>query len=66
MAIDRSDAEIASGTISAFRIPTEEPQSDGTATWDSTTVIIVELSADGLTDLDIRMPTPAPPVLRTS
>jgi hypothetical protein len=59
MAIDRSGAEIASGTISAFRIPTEEPESDGTAKWDSTTVVIVELIADGHTGLGIRMPTPA-------
>jgi L-alanine-DL-glutamate epimerase-like enolase superfamily enzyme len=49
MAIDRSGAEIPSGTISAFRIPTEEPESDGTAKWDSTTVVIVELTAGGRT-----------------
>lgn len=39
-------AAIASGTITALRIPTDQPQeSDGTAVWDSTTVVIVELTA---------------------
>ncbi|MGA8026085.1 MAG: enolase C-terminal domain-like protein, partial [Bryobacteraceae bacterium] len=42
---------ITSGKISAFTIPTEEPESDGTAKWDSTTVVTVELTAGGVTGL---------------
>ncbi len=42
-----SRPKIASGKISAFTIPTDQPESDGTAKWDSTTIVIVELSADG-------------------
>jgi L-alanine-DL-glutamate epimerase-like enolase superfamily enzyme len=51
MASERSGAKVASGRISAYTIPTEEPESDGTATWDSTTVVIIELTADGVTGL---------------
>lgn len=42
---------ISSGQVSAFRIPTDFPESDGTAEWDSTTIVIVELAAAGLTGL---------------
>lgn len=42
---------ISSGKVSAFRIPTDSPESDGTAEWDSTTVVVVELSAAGVTGL---------------
>src|SRR5206468_4258133 len=38
---------IRAGTVSAFRIPTQQPESDGTAKWDSTTVVLVELEAAG-------------------
>ncbi len=46
-----SSIEIESGVISAFRIPTEQPEQDGTADWDSTVVVLVELTADGVTGL---------------
>ena len=48
-----SDAAIiSSGKIAALRIPTDQPQeSDGTAVWDSTTVVIVELDAAGKTGI---------------
>jgi len=46
-----SAAPIGSGNVSAFTIPTDQPESDGTAEWDSTTVLIVELTAAGLTGL---------------
>ncbi|HKC20312.1 MAG TPA: enolase C-terminal domain-like protein, partial [Candidatus Dormibacteraeota bacterium] len=32
---------------SIFRIPTDHPESDGTFEWDSTTVVVVEIAADG-------------------
>jgi L-alanine-DL-glutamate epimerase-like enolase superfamily enzyme len=35
--------------VHACRIPTDEPESDGTAEWDSTTIVIVEAHADGAT-----------------
>jgi L-alanine-DL-glutamate epimerase-like enolase superfamily enzyme len=45
MASDSSGVTIESGKISAFRIPTDQPESDGTAKWDSTTVVVIELTA---------------------
>jgi L-alanine-DL-glutamate epimerase-like enolase superfamily enzyme len=32
-------------TARAFRLPTDAPESDGTLTWDSTTIVVVELRA---------------------
>jgi L-alanine-DL-glutamate epimerase-like enolase superfamily enzyme len=37
--------------VSAYTVPTDEPESDGTAEWDSTTIIVVELRAGGATGL---------------
>lgn len=34
-------------TVSAFKIPTDLPESDGTLQWDSTTMVLVEISAMG-------------------
>lgn len=31
--------------VAAYTVPTEEPQSDGTLDWDSTTIVIVEVAA---------------------
>ncbi len=36
---------IAKLTVSAYRIPTDQPESDGTYAWDSTTIVIVEAEA---------------------
>ncbi len=33
--------------VSAFKIPTDQPESDGTIEWDSTTIVIVEAEAGG-------------------
>jgi L-alanine-DL-glutamate epimerase-like enolase superfamily enzyme len=35
--------------VSAYTVPTDEPESDGTAEWDSSTVVVVELRAGGVT-----------------
>jgi len=43
-AVDRLD-------VTACTIPTDEPESDGTAEWDSTTIVIVEAHAGGVTGL---------------
>jgi L-alanine-DL-glutamate epimerase-like enolase superfamily enzyme len=37
--------------VSAFEIPTDEPESDGTLSWDSTTLVVVEARAGGETGL---------------
>ena len=47
----RTIAPVQSATISAYTIPTETPEADGTADWDSTTVVVVELSAGNATGL---------------
>src|SRR5438477_40132 len=33
--------------VSAFTIPTDSPEADGTYEWDSTTIVIVDVTADG-------------------
>jgi L-alanine-DL-glutamate epimerase-like enolase superfamily enzyme len=44
--------QIRSGAISGFRIPTDQPEeSDGTATWNSTTMVVIELQAEDATGL---------------
>jgi L-alanine-DL-glutamate epimerase-like enolase superfamily enzyme len=42
-----SDARIASIKASAYVIPTDAPEADGTFTWDSTTLVLVEVTAGG-------------------
>jgi L-alanine-DL-glutamate epimerase-like enolase superfamily enzyme len=44
MAMQRKDCTIKSGRVYSLKIPTDFPESDGTAVWDSTTAVIVELS----------------------
>ncbi|MEO6871687.1 MAG: enolase C-terminal domain-like protein [Chthoniobacterales bacterium] len=34
-------------SVSAYKIPTDQPESDGTIKWDSTTIVIVEAEAGG-------------------
>ena|SRR5689334_21832504 len=36
---------------SAFRIPTDAPEADGTLNWDHTTLVVAEVSAGGLSGL---------------
>jgi len=33
--------------VAAYTVPTDRPESDGTLEWDSTTIVIVELTAGG-------------------
>jgi len=47
----RVDAEVESLEVSAYTIPTDEPESDGTFEWDSTTIVVVEAHAGGETGL---------------
>jgi L-alanine-DL-glutamate epimerase-like enolase superfamily enzyme len=43
-AVERSD-------VAAYTIPTDEPESDGTIEWDSTTIVVVEAHGGGETGL---------------
>jgi L-alanine-DL-glutamate epimerase-like enolase superfamily enzyme len=38
-------------TVAAFELPTEEPESDGTLAWDSTSIVVVEAHGAGATGL---------------
>jgi len=46
-----SQAAVERLTASAYEIPTDAPESDGTLEWDSTTLVLVEASAGGETGL---------------
>ncbi|WP_092997799.1 enolase C-terminal domain-like protein [Thiohalomonas denitrificans] len=41
------DTAIRSVTVSAYTVPTDSPESDGTLAWDKTTLVLVELEAGG-------------------
>jgi L-alanine-DL-glutamate epimerase-like enolase superfamily enzyme len=43
--------QIAEIATSAYRIPTDAPESDGTLQWDGTTMVLAEVSAGGKTGL---------------
>ena len=42
-----SEIEIITGKATAFKIPTDAPESDGTFAWNSTTLVLVELEGGG-------------------
>jgi len=46
-AIDRSGVSVRQLEVSAYRIPTDAPESDGTLEWQSTTLVVVEIDAAG-------------------
>jgi L-alanine-DL-glutamate epimerase-like enolase superfamily enzyme len=41
------EAPVTEVRVRAFTVPTDEPESDGTLEWDSTTIVVVELEAEG-------------------
>jgi L-alanine-DL-glutamate epimerase-like enolase superfamily enzyme len=43
-----TDARVSGIDVSAYTIPTETPESDGTIAWESTTVVVVEVQAGGM------------------
>ncbi len=47
----REAPAIDSVRVSAYKIPTDAPESDGTLAWDSTTLVLVRISAGGQTGL---------------
>lgn len=46
-----SNAAIKEISVAAYTIPTDAPEADGTFAWDSTTLIVAEIKAGGLTGL---------------
>jgi L-alanine-DL-glutamate epimerase-like enolase superfamily enzyme len=46
-----TDAAVEALAVSAFTIPTDAPESDGTLEWDKTTVVLVEAEAGGETGI---------------
>src|SRR3954469_11993018 len=44
-------AQVEALSCHAYEIPTDEPESDGTLEWDSTTIVVVEIAAGGQTGL---------------
>jgi len=48
-----SEAPIERIWARAYRIPTEEPESDGTLEWDSTTLVVAHASAGGRTGMGL-------------
>ena len=44
---DGSEAAVTGLRVQAYRVPTDFPEADGTATWNSTTIIVVEAEAAG-------------------
>jgi L-alanine-DL-glutamate epimerase-like enolase superfamily enzyme len=51
--------EIETLDLTVYRVPTEEPESDGTLTWTATTVVVAEPSAGGKTGLGFSYATGA-------
>ncbi|MGQ0752696.1 MAG: enolase C-terminal domain-like protein [Betaproteobacteria bacterium] len=45
------DAKITGGSVRAYEIPTDAPESDGTLEWSSTTLVVVQLDAGGVQGL---------------
>jgi L-alanine-DL-glutamate epimerase-like enolase superfamily enzyme len=43
----KSGERVEKLNVSAYKIPTDEPESDGTYQWDSTTIVIVEAEEGG-------------------
>jgi L-alanine-DL-glutamate epimerase-like enolase superfamily enzyme len=46
-----SSARIDRAMVAAYMVPTEEPESDGTLTWDATTLVLVQIESNGKTGL---------------
>jgi L-alanine-DL-glutamate epimerase-like enolase superfamily enzyme len=47
----RTDVAVETLSVSAYTVPTDEPESDGTLEWDSTTIVVVEVRGGGETGL---------------
>ena len=47
----RTDVAVEHLSVSAYTVPTDQPESDGTLAWGSTTIVVVEVQAGGATGL---------------
>src|SRR5207249_2527240 len=47
MKVRDSEVRIEDLRVSAYTIPTETPEADGTYEWDSTTIVVVEVAGGG-------------------
>ncbi|HET6628142.1 MAG TPA: enolase C-terminal domain-like protein [Woeseiaceae bacterium] len=47
----RADVPIEAVAVTAYRIPTDSPESDGTLAWDATTLVLAEIGAGGETGI---------------
>jgi hypothetical protein len=47
----RTHAAVERLDVAAYTIPTDEPESDGTLAWDSTTIVVVEAHGGGETGI---------------
>jgi L-alanine-DL-glutamate epimerase-like enolase superfamily enzyme len=50
-AVSRSHPTVERLEVSAFTVPTDAPEGDGTLTWEKTTIVVVQVSAAGVTGL---------------
>src|SRR5919197_377853 len=50
----RIDVPVESVSVSAYTVPTDAPESDGTLEWDSTTIVVVEVVGGGRDAMDVR------------
>ncbi len=41
------EAKLTQGSVSAFTVPTDAPEADGTFSWNSTTMVLVQIEASG-------------------
>ncbi|MGD8815605.1 MAG: enolase C-terminal domain-like protein [Acidobacteriota bacterium] len=57
--MSRIDAPIERVAVSAYTIPTDEPEADGTLEWDATTIVVVEAQGGGRTGLGWSYTAPA-------
>ena len=49
--LENRDVFIKKLDVFAYKIPTDAPEADGTASWDSTTIVLVQLKAGGKTGI---------------
>ncbi|MBN9328201.1 MAG: mandelate racemase, partial [Cellulomonas sp.] len=52
-------ARVEDVRVAAYRFPTPTPEADGTFTWDATTAVTVQVTADGRTGLGWTYSSPA-------
>jgi hypothetical protein len=57
--MSRSDPAVDALTITAYTVPTDAPEGDGTLEWDATTIVVVRAHAAGTTGLGWTYAAPA-------